>query len=117
MILPLEPQIITEVIYTSSTTMDARHFAEEFIRRKKLADKGVVEKASTASATGSIGGDSSSGSKNVAGAVAKDAGGWSEVAKKGSGSGSASTSGGQRDDGGIPGASVKVVQGKRKGRK
>jgi PERQ amino acid-rich with GYF domain-containing protein len=111
--MPLEPQIITEIIYSSSTTMDARHFSEEFIRRKKLADKGIVEKASTTSTTGASSADLTSG-KNVSGAAGKDTGGWSEVAKKSSGSGSAGASG-RGDD--IPGASVKVVQGKRKGRK
>lgn len=43
--------------------MDGRHFAEEYLRRKKLADKGVVEPVSS---TGE-----------------KSGGGWSEVAKKG----------------------------------
>ena len=41
--------------------MDGRRFAEEFLRRRKQAEKGVVEPANTGSSSG---------------------GGWSEVAKK-----------------------------------
>jgi PERQ amino acid-rich with GYF domain-containing protein len=48
--------------------MDGRHFADEFVRRKKLADKGVVEKEPVVL--------SSTESKN-------SNGGWNEVAKKG----------------------------------
>lgn len=44
--------------------MNGREFANEFIRRKKLAEKGVFEK------------------QGVAGVVAQPAGGWNEVAKK-----------------------------------
>ncbi|CAK7236476.1 kinesin-like protein [Sporothrix bragantina] len=60
--LPLDQSIISEAVYGSSKTMDGRHFAEEFIRRKKLAERGVVEKQASEVKTG---------------------GGWSEVAKKG----------------------------------
>jgi PERQ amino acid-rich with GYF domain-containing protein len=63
---PLEA--ITDAVYSSSQLMDGRHFAEEFIRRRKLADKGVVEPS-----------NSSSGS----GLSAAGSGGWNEVAKKG----------------------------------
>lgn len=62
---PDEASIIADVVYTNSRVMDGRRFAEEYIRRHKLADKGIVEPANTGS------NDKSSG------------GGWSEVAKKG----------------------------------
>lgn len=59
--------LITEVVHSVSTTIDSRHFAEEFIRRRKLADKGIVDNS------------------NLGGADSKGAGsgGWNEVAKKG----------------------------------
>jgi len=72
--------------------MDGRHFADEFIRRKKLADKGVVEKQPPTPA---------SASDN------KGGGGWSEVAKKGGGN--------QKEDS-MP-AGFKVVPGRKKGKK
>jgi PERQ amino acid-rich with GYF domain-containing protein len=64
--MPLDSSILAEAVYGYSTTMDGRHFGEEFVRRKKLADKGVVEPVGAPSASGN--------------------GGWNEVAKKGSGS-------------------------------
>ena len=65
--MPLDPLILSEAVYCYSTTMDGRHFAEEFVRRKKLADKGVVDKESSVN-------ESKNNSSN---------GGWNEVAKKG----------------------------------
>ena len=59
---------IADAVYSSSTLMDGRHFAEEFTRRRKLAEKGVVEPSNSGSASGT----STTGS-----------GGWNEVAKKG----------------------------------
>ncbi|KAJ1331827.1 PERQ amino acid-rich with GYF domain-containing protein [Microdochium nivale] len=64
--LPLDAALIADAVYANSTVLDGRWFAQEFIRRKKLADKGVVEKQPTNSP------DGQSGS------------GWSEVAKKSS---------------------------------
>ncbi|KFA78803.1 hypothetical protein S40288_05498 [Stachybotrys chartarum IBT 40288] len=64
-VLPLDLSLIADAIYANSTTMDGRHFAEEYVRRKKLADKGVIERQPST--------DKASSS----------AGGWSEVAKKG----------------------------------
>lgn len=54
-------------MYANSQTLDGRRFAEDFIRRRKMADKGIVDPA-------------------VASVLAEQssAGGWSEVAKKGS---------------------------------
>ena len=51
--------------------MDSRHFAEEFLRRKKLADKGQIDTTAPPK------------SASPAAAAANGAGGWSEVAKKG----------------------------------
>ena len=58
--------MLTEAVHGASSTIDSRHFAEEFIRRRKLADRGLVEP--TTSASPGAGADKS---------------GWSEVAKKG----------------------------------
>jgi len=79
--------------------MDGRHFGEEFVRRKKLADRGIVEKQPTPAP-----GDAKS----------NPSGGWNEVAKKGSGSGAAPAS---KDEGPIPGGQFKVVPGRKKGKK
>ncbi len=62
---PLEVSIIADSIYSSSQLMDGRRFAEDFIRRRKLADKGLVEPGPNTPAS------------------AEKSGGWSEVAKKG----------------------------------
>ncbi|CAK7237240.1 kinesin-like protein [Sporothrix eucalyptigena] len=86
--LPLDQSIISEAVYGSSKTMDGRHFAEEFIRRKKLAERGIVEKQATDVKTG---------------------GGWSEVAKKG---GSSTV---QKEES-MP-AGFKVVPSRKKGKK
>ncbi|KAL5596385.1 hypothetical protein BROUX41_006682 [Berkeleyomyces rouxiae] len=87
MLLPLETTLISDAVYASSATIDGRHFAEEFIRRKKLADKGIVEKNGTSN-TGATG--------------------WSEVAKK---SNSARE---QPTETSIAGAGFKVVPGRKK---
>jgi len=60
-------EIITEAVHSSSQTIDSRHFAEEFVRRKKQADKGIVEPSATASPS------TAKMSENA----------WSAVAKKG----------------------------------
>jgi PERQ amino acid-rich with GYF domain-containing protein len=64
---PLDSNLIADVAYSASQTLDGRHFADEFIRRKKLADRGVFDKDVTLA----------SESKN------NSNGGWNEVAKKG----------------------------------
>lgn len=66
MALPLEVDITSEAVYGAHETIDSRHFAEEIIRKRKLADKGVIEPAVVTPTT--IGRSSN--------------GGWSEVAKK-----------------------------------
>ncbi|KAB5540583.1 hypothetical protein GE09DRAFT_1137787 [Coniochaeta sp. 2T2.1] len=94
---PLDPSILADAVYANSTTMDGRHFGEEFVRRKKLADRGIVEKQPTP----------------APGTDAKNnpSGGWSEVAKKG---GSAAIN---KDETSIPGSPFKVVPGRKKGKK
>ncbi|KAL4920183.1 hypothetical protein BDW62DRAFT_177829 [Aspergillus aurantiobrunneus] len=67
-LLPAEAEIISDSVYANSQTLDGRRFADEFIRRRKLADKGIVESVSTSAL------------------AEKNGGGWSEVAKKGSAS-------------------------------
>ncbi|KAI9681604.1 MAG: hypothetical protein M1829_000801 [Trizodia sp. TS-e1964] len=64
LLFPTEIEIISESVYANSPTIDGRRFAEEFIRRRKLADKGIIESTSSPAAETKIGG------------------GWSEVAKK-----------------------------------
>lgn len=66
MALPLEVDITSEAVYGAHETIDSRHFAEEIIRKRKLAEKGVIEPAVVTPTTM---GQSSNG-------------GWSEVAKK-----------------------------------
>ncbi|KAL2267944.1 hypothetical protein VTJ83DRAFT_5221 [Remersonia thermophila] len=93
--MPLDSTILSEAVYAYSTTMDGRHFAEEFVRRKKLADKGqfVDKDAGTSPVL-----DTKNGN-----------GGWSEVAKKGN-----SHAVGKSEEA-IPG--FRVVHSKKKGKK
>lgn len=95
---PLDSDIIADAVYANSTIMDGRHFAEEYVRRKKLAEKGVVEKQPATK--GDVAASSSSG------------GGWSEVAKKSSASAPA-----PREEGTVQPAGFKVVPGRKKGKK
>lgn len=69
MISGFPSEAIADSVYANSQLMDGRRFAEEFLRRRKLAEKGVIEPSST----GSGASFSASGEKA----------GWSEVAKKG----------------------------------
>ncbi|KAI0015008.1 hypothetical protein F4780DRAFT_765908 [Xylariomycetidae sp. FL0641] len=96
--LPLMPDIISDAIYASSKTMDGRHFAQEFIRRKKLADKGVVERQPANSPSGDL--------------QSSSTGGWNEVARKSNHKESASG-----DANAMQGAGFKVVPGRKKGKK
>lgn len=63
---PSELELITETVHSATHNIDSRHYAEEFLRRRKLADKGLFDERNTASP-----------------AENKSGGGWSEVAKKG----------------------------------
>ncbi|KAI2633524.1 hypothetical protein GGS26DRAFT_50118 [Hypomontagnella submonticulosa] len=94
---PLVGDLISDAIYANSKTMDGRHFAEEFIRRKKLADRGVVEKQPAKSPSADM--------------QSTTAGGWNEVAKK-----STHKEPGN-DTSSIQGAGFKLVPGRKKGKK
>ncbi|ORY07398.1 hypothetical protein BCR34DRAFT_518357 [Clohesyomyces aquaticus] len=92
---PQDIELITESVHSASNTLDSRHFAEEFLRRRKLADKGIVDVTSTPSPS-----EAKAGS-----------GGWSEVAKKGG-------AGAQQQAGtGLDSGNFKVVAAKKKGGK
>lgn len=67
-LMPAEADIIVEIVHTVTTNLDSRHFAEEYIRRRKLAEKGIV--------------DSSHSHSPGAHAADRRGGEWSEVAKK-----------------------------------
>ena len=93
LLLPAEAEIISDSVYANSATLDGRRFADEFIRRRKLADKGIVEPVSAS-----------------AYADQKNGGGWSEVAKKGS-------SNVQREQEESSNAAFKVVAPRKKGKR
>ena len=94
--MPPDVEIIRDSVYASSSTLDAQRIADEYIRRRKLADKGIIEPASTNGVSGVLaGGESKSG----------NAGGWSEVARKGPEKKEESS------------AQFKVVAGKKKGKR
>ncbi|KAL1843242.1 hypothetical protein VTJ49DRAFT_2573 [Mycothermus thermophilus] len=93
--MPLDSTILSEAVYAYSTTMDGRHFAEEFVRRKKLADKGQLV-------------DKDGGNSPVLDAKNNN-GGWSEVAKKGNSHAAV------KNEDAIPG--FRVVHSKKKGKK
>lgn len=97
-VLPLDPSIIADAVYANSTTMDGRHFAEEFIRRKKQAERGIIERQPTA-AEAKLGGST---------------GGWSEVAKK---SNAAASMQARESDASILASGFKVVPSRKKGKK
>ncbi|RMZ88150.1 hypothetical protein DV736_g4619, partial [Chaetothyriales sp. CBS 134916] len=93
--LPLEVGLIADAVYGASQTLDGRRVAEEFVRRKKLADKGMVEAVSNGSALETI--------------AKSQGGGWSEVAKKGPVSDQKQETG-RREE-------FKVVAGKKKAKR
>lgn len=95
--LPAEAEIISDSVYANSPTLDGRRFAEEFIRRRKLADKGIVDPVSAS-----------------AYADQKNGGGWSEVAKKGSSSSSSSHVNKEEES---ANAAFKVVAPRKKGKR
>ena len=70
---PSEIDILSEAIHSCTNTIDSRHFADEFIRRRKMAEKGVFDAVSL------VGKSASPASLDAA---KGGAGGWSEVAKK-----------------------------------
>jgi PERQ amino acid-rich with GYF domain-containing protein len=107
--LGTDPTILTEAVHASSQTIDSRHFTEEFIRRRKLADKGIsADNPVPALPSGvAMAAVPSSSFSSATAAGAMGGGGWSEVAKK--------TPAGAAQEGGL--GSFKVVQAKKKGGK
>ncbi|PFH58073.1 hypothetical protein XA68_14209 [Ophiocordyceps unilateralis] len=89
--LPLDTGVIADAVYINSKTMDGRHFAEEYVRRKKLAEKGIAEKQQLPADNG------------------KSAAGWSEVAKRSGG-----TQAKENEAGSV---GFKVVPNRKKGKK
>ncbi|KAL8932899.1 MAG: hypothetical protein Q9216_006623, partial [Gyalolechia sp. 2 TL-2023] len=63
LLLPAEPDIISDSIYSSSQTLDGRRFAEEFIRRRKLADKGIVPDPASNGGSTAFGGGNGKGAE------------------------------------------------------
>ncbi|KAK2758244.1 hypothetical protein FQN54_004089 [Arachnomyces sp. PD_36] len=99
LLLPPETEIISDSVYANSQTLDGRRFADEFVRRRKLADKGVVDPV----VLGAGGNGFGPASEQKAAA-----GGWNEVAKKGP------VSSAPKDEGN---AAFKVVAAKKKGKR
>ncbi|KAF3925916.1 hypothetical protein ABW20_dc0105409 [Dactylellina cionopaga] len=98
MSFPLEVDLISDSVYQQSTTIDGRRFAEEFIRRRKLAQQGVVVDH------GHHGGEEG-----------KSSGGWNEVAKKGrEGVATGTTGAPVGADVGLGNGTFKIVAGKKK---
>jgi PERQ amino acid-rich with GYF domain-containing protein len=64
---PAETSIIADSVYANSKTLDGNRFAEEYLRKCRSADKGIIEPFTPASAAAG---------RALGGA------GWSEVAKK-----------------------------------
>ncbi|KAI9816255.1 MAG: hypothetical protein M1827_001856 [Pycnora praestabilis] len=93
---PAEPEIISEAVYASSPTLDGRRFAEEYVRRRRLADRGILDPSSA----------SSNGYSPSGIAENKVSGGWNEVAKKGPVNGA-------KDE---TNSTFKVVAAKKKGK-
>lgn len=98
---PSEPGIIADSVYGATQLMDGRRFAEEYIRRRKLAEKGIVE---SATANGGWGGFQTAN----AGSDSKSSDGWSEVAKKGPP---------KPEPDVVGGSGFRVVPSKKKGKK
>ena len=105
--LPAEADIIADSVYSASQVLDGRRIAEEFVRRRKAADKGIVMDAG-AGTNGSVSADA--GVKSGEGG-----GGWSEVAKKGPAS--AAVAGGEKGQEAGGREEFKVVAGKKKGKR
>ncbi|CZS89110.1 uncharacterized protein RAG0_00562 [Rhynchosporium agropyri] len=87
MTFPAEAGLIADSIYANSKLMNGNDFAVEYLRRRGLSEKGIVEPAN-----------------NGSGFSDDKSGGWSEVAKKGP----------IKEE---PTAGFKVVPNKKKGRK
>ena len=82
--LPPDTDIIAEGIHANSTTLDSRRFAEEFVRRRKLADQGKLSADSgTGFGYGSTANAGNGGWNSVAGGRGSDGDGRGEGKKEG----------------------------------
>ncbi|KAH8723650.1 hypothetical protein GQ44DRAFT_740880 [Phaeosphaeriaceae sp. PMI808] len=97
---PADAELITESVHSASSTLDSRHFAEEFLRRRKLADKGIIDERNT-----------SSPAENKS-----PSSGWSEVAKKG-GASMQQQQQQQQQASTLENSNFKVVAAKKKGKR
>lgn len=86
-----DPELIRLALYEAKSAVDPPYFAQEFIRRKKQADRGIWEPVPVSEAK-----------------AASSGGGWSEVAKKSSN---------QPKESDVVGAGFKVVNPRKKGKK
>lgn len=90
-------EIISDTIYAHSSTLDGRHFAEEFLKRRKQLGSSLDPTPSTSTTT-TMGSSSAKESSTGGGA-----GGWNEVLKKEKG----------KDASGEWNSAFKVVAGKK----
>ncbi|KYG44877.1 hypothetical protein M433DRAFT_5076 [Acidomyces richmondensis BFW] len=107
-ILGTDVPVLVEAVHSASHTIDSRHFVEEFLRRKRLADKGLLDTTSStapksaspanSAGAGGVGGHGVGGNNNP--------GGWNEVAKKG-----------KQEVGDGSGAAFRVVSKKKGGKR
>lgn len=93
---------MTEAVHPFTKTTHSSRFAEQYVTLRKMADKGVFDPSRIGANLSSV---RSGGVGNDDG---KNAGGWSEVAKKG-----ARDTVAKEDE--VAGANFKVVAGKKKG--
>ena len=107
--LPTERDVLAEAIYGSSQTLDGHRLADEFVRRRRLADKGVMTPPDPSLTAGSTGasGSASAGAEGKGGS-GSGGGGWNEVAKR-------VPSGQHHKEEGS--SSFKVVAAKKKGKR
>lgn len=101
-LLSLPADSVAEAVHQSSQTMDSRHFAEEFVRRRTLAEKGKLPGPQAGSTASVLAASSGNGG-------AQGPSGWSEVARKGPAKTPVA--------GGMDEGMFKVVPAKKKGAK
>jgi len=83
-ILGTDVPVLVEAVHSASHTIDSRHFVEEFLRRKRLAEKGLLDTTSSAMPkSASPANSAGAGGAGGNGQGGNNTGGWSEVAKKG----------------------------------
>ena len=94
---PADANIIADAIYGNSQTLDGHRLADEYVKRRKQAEKGIPPLDVSGGNFSSGGGDSAKSSS----------GGWNEVAKK------VPTNTAREE----PNSSFKVVAAKKKGKR